>query len=80
MAARARGARVERGRVHGDEPLWAVLGYTARPRETCEHPRITEGGAPEFADDEVPLADLVGALEKSLAKTAAIDVAEPVSV
>jgi len=77
---KAQGLTCEVGLLLGDDALYAELGYTGLTRGTDENHLYTVVGAPGIGDDEDPLAHLVRALDKSLAKTAAIDVAEPVSV
>jgi len=61
-------------------PLYAELGYTGLTRGRDENHLYTVVGAPGLDDEVDPLADIVRALDRSLAKTAAIDVGEAVSV
>jgi conjugative relaxase-like TrwC/TraI family protein len=61
----------------GDDALYAELGYTAVTRATQENRVYTVVPAKDFADEGFHLQHLVSWLERSHAKTAAIDYLEP---
>ena len=77
---KAQGLTCDVGLLLGDDTLYAELGYTGLTRGSVENHLYTVVGAPGLDDDGDPLAHVVKALDKSLAKTAAIDVGEPASL
>lgn len=77
---KAQGLTCDVGLLLGDDALYAELGYTGLTRGTVENHLYTVVGGCGFDQDGDPLAHVVKALERSLAKTAAIDVAEPVAI
>ena len=61
----------------GDDALYAELGYTALTRGTHENRVYTVVTADDFEDRTFHLEHVVRALDRSLAKTAAIDYLDP---
>jgi ATP-dependent exoDNAse (exonuclease V) alpha subunit len=61
----------------GDDGLYAELGYTAITRGSHENRVYTVVSNEDFADRAFHLEHVVTALDRSLAKTAAIDYLEP---
>lgn len=76
---KAQGLTCEVGLLIGDDTLYAELGYTGLTRGTAENHLYTVVPGPGSDEDGDPLAHVVKALSKSLAKTAAIDIADPVA-
>ena len=77
---KTQGLTCEVGLLLGDDALYAELGYTGLTRGSLENHLYTVVPDRLFDEDGDPLADLIKALDKSLAKTAAIDLAAPVAV
>ena len=61
----------------GDDALYAELGYTALTRGTHENRVYTVVSNEDFEDRDFHLEHVVRALDRSLAKTAAIDYLDP---
>lgn len=77
---KAQGLTCEVGLLLGDDALYAELGYTGLTRGRAENHMYTVVGGHWLDEDGDPLAHLVKALDRSLAKTAAIDLVEPVAI
>jgi len=77
---KTQGLTCDVGLLLGDDGLYAELGYTGLTRGREENHLYTVVGTPGLDDEVDPLADIVKALDRSLAKTAAIDVGGEVSV
>ena len=77
---KTQGLTCEVGLLLGDDALYAELGYTGLTRGSLENHLYTVVPERLVDEDGDPLAHLIKALDKSLAKTAAIDLADPVAV
>jgi conjugative relaxase-like TrwC/TraI family protein len=77
---KTQGLTCDVGLLLGDDALYAELGYTGLTRGREENHLYTVVGAPDPDGEVEPLADIVRVLDRSLAKTAAIDVGEAVGV
>jgi ATP-dependent exoDNAse (exonuclease V) alpha subunit len=73
----AQGLTCEIGLMLGDDGLYAELGYTALTRATRENRVYTVVSRADFESDDYHLQPLINSLDRSHAKTAAIDYLDP---
>ena len=73
----AQGLTCEIGLMLGDDGLYAELGYTALTRATQENRVYTVVSRDDFESDDYHLQPLINSLNRSHAKTAAIDYLDP---
>ena len=74
---KTQGLTCEIAMLLGDDALYAELGYTALTRGTQENRVYTAVSNEDFEDRDFRLEHVVQALDRSLAKTAAIDYLDP---
>ena len=74
---KTQGLTCEIAMLLGDDALYAELGYTALTRGTQENRVYTVVSNEDFEDRDFHLEHVVRALDRSLAKTAAIDYIDP---
>ena len=77
---KTQGLTCEIGMLLGDDALYAELGYTAITRGTQENRVYTVVTSQDFANSDFHLQPLVEWLDRSHAKTAAIDYLEPLEI
>jgi len=77
---KTQGLTCDVGLLLGDDGLYAELGYTGLTRGRAENHLYTVVGTPGLDGEVDPLADIVKALDRSMAKAAAIAVGGEVSV
>ena len=74
---KTQGLTCEIGLLLGDDALYAELGYTGLTRVTQENRVYTVVSNEDFENRDFHLEHVVRALDRSLAKTAAIDYLDP---